>query len=1244
MLSLEQYYREKVKTNKETLRFQIISWNKFDKEINDDEHDLEYKIYAFGVTENNQSICVEINEFTPYFYAKIPEHLQKTWNDFKTEQVRLYLRNKLYKFKESLIKVSVVQKKDLDGFTNEEEFNFLKIIVKNEKAFTKCKYILCPGNGRPKVVIPNVSARDLDFKLYEANIEPFIRFCHIQNIKLSGWCEIDKYNNEDNSRCQIDISCKWKNIKPVEITNPAKIYIVSFDIESYSERGYQAQKNIFPDPELENDIVTQIGTTLHIYGTNVKAEYCFTVNSINDKYVEEQENIVTVVCESEKDLLQKWIKFIRKLDPDIITGYNINMFDWNYIYKRAKLLDIELDLQYLTRLHDYPAKFVTEKLVTNAYGENIFKYMNSPGILNSDLYTIIKREKKLPSYKLDYVATEYIGDQKDPMTALDLFNMSQGTAKEIATVIHYCVKDCTLVIDLILKLCIITNNIAMANVTWVPIEYIESKGQQIKVHSQLAYEARLNDYLVPTIPYKDASELNDAEKFTGATVQEADPGAHFEQISGLDFASLYPSIMIANNYSYETIVKGPKYDNIDEVEYKDIIWTEDAGLPQERVEKVRFVQNKKGILPIMLEKLWTERKSIKKEMKKVKAQLKEAKTQEEKEGLSMQYDVLDGFQLAMKVSMNSIYGFTGANLGRLPEKRIAAATTAEGRRMIQACKEYVESNYDCKVVYGDSVAGYTPIYLFDRKNGGVKVLNIEDLEHFIEPNENENKWKYCEESDKEYIELSNLKLYTWTEKGWTHLKRIIRHKLHKNKEIIRIVTQCGIVDVTDDHSLMLENGTEISPKVIKIGDKLMNNQIYEKNRRINKIREGENLKIISENQHYCAKTILDLQINGYETFVYYNNTEKNYIIQNKQKDEYKNIEINEITHIEKLIKTKEHTYVYDLTTENHHFAAGLGNLIVHNTDSIYVKFFTEYSGQEHMDEVFRLSEIAAEGCTKLFKKPVEMEFEKVMWPFILFSKKRYACVVWTNEHKHDYIDYKGIQVVRRDNCPYVKDKSMKIFEKILLDRDIPKSIEMGREYSMNLLNGKVMMKDLVISKSLKGYGSYEFDKQLICKECDKRWYREIEGKKKYAIQYYEEYNANKELEYNLNKFMEKKHYCFTCKDETEYKTNKPNIPHVALARKMKERDPYNCPQVGERVPYVFKKVTNPRALQFERVEDPQYLTQNCIPIDFDYYFEHQFKSAIETIFYPILKEELEKKMFKDIVPEKTEKRPKKKKN
>ena len=92
-----------------------------------------------------------------------------------------------------------------------------------------------------------------------------------------------------------------------------------------------------------------------------------------------------------------------------------------------------------------------------------------------------------------------------------------------------------------------------------------------------------------------------------------------------------------------------------------------------------------------------------------------------------------------------------------------------------------------------------------------------------------------------------------------------------------------------------------------------------------------------------------------------------------------------------------------------------------------------------------------------------MEFEKIMDPFILFSKKRYACVVWTNPNKHDYIDYKGIQVVRRDNCPYVKERSMEIFQKILLDKDIPKSIKCSK---YNISDIKEFPKDLSVEDIL----------------------------------------------------------------------------------------------------------------------------------------------------------------------------------
>ena len=514
-------------------------------------------------------------------------------------------------------------------------------------------------------------------------------------------------------------------------------------------------------------------------------------------------------------------------------------------------------------------------------------------------------------------------------------------------------------------------------------------------------------------------------------------------------------------------------------------------------------------------------------------------------------EVKDGFQLAMKVSMNSIYGFTGAKFGRLPEKRIAAAVTATGRGMIQDCKNHVETNYDCKVVYGDSVTGYTPIELRLNKKKTFYV-RIEDLI------KNNNSWYSCLEKGKQEKEYCSVHGYEiWTEKGWTNVNTIIRHKLNSHKKIIRITTLTGIVDVTDDHSLILQNGDIISPKDVQIGMTLLNSNRYYPDIR----RRDESLKIYCKTQLDAAIRFRRAQRLGYNVNIKYD--KEFYIVTN-----INTINSSQIINLEEI---EYSGYVYDLTTDNSHFGAGIGNLIVHNTDSIYVKFFTKYTGQEHMDEVFRLSEVAADTCSNLFKKPIELEFEKVMWPFILFSKKRYACVIWTNKHKHDYIDYKGIQVVRRDNCPLIKEKSKRIFETILLERNIPKSIEMAREYTKNLLEGNYPIKELIISKSLKGYGSYEFDKQIVCITCGKKWYTEKLEKDKIKKVYRIPMTDKKSLSENLKTFINEEQYCYSCKKKTKFRCNEANIAHVALARKMEERDPYNCPLPGERVPYVYKK-------------------------------------------------------------------------
>jgi DNA polymerase delta subunit 1 len=270
-----------------------------------------------------------------------------------------------------------------------------------------------------------------------------------------------------------------------------------------------------------------------------------------------------------------------------------------------------------------------------------------------------------------------------------------------------------------------------------------------------------------------------------------------------------------------------------------------------------------------------------------------------------------------------------------------------------------------------------------------------------------------------------------------------------------------------------------------------------------------------------------------------------------------------------------------------------------------------------------------------------------MYPFILFSKKRYASLFWTNPKSFDYIDYKGIQVVRRDNCEYVRENSKKIFEYILknekvlnyefdtVEEVIETSKEYAREKIRKLVNSEVPMKQLMLSKSLRS--GYAFDNKAVCTMCDKTYYElNVVGKKEMNISVLHTLkNKNKS---HILEFLETEHICPSCKNECLFKRCPANIPHVALARKRQERDKMDIVASGDRVPYVF--ATYQSTKQFEKVEDPDYIIKNGIPIDYIYYFEHQFKSAIQTIFEPMMEDVTE--LWKDLIPEKVKKIRKKK--
>ena len=271
-------------------------------------------------------------------------------------------------------------------------------------------------------------------------------------------------------------------------------------------------------------------------------------------------------------------------------------------------------------------------------------------------------------------------------------------------------------------------------------------------------------------------------------------------------------------------------------------------------------------------------------------------------------------------------------------------------------------------------------------------------------------------------------------------------------------------------------------------------------------------------------------------------------------------------------------YVYDLETKSGTFVAGSfeNGILVKNTDSCYVQFpehISNYNNKtEYMKANFKIAQECADYCTKSFKKPMKLEFEKYMYPFMLFAKKRYAYVEWTNPNgpDDDEIQYKGIQVVRRDTCRYVKEELNNIF-KIIMTSDNKesanlKSIEYVKTSVSNLLNNAVDPSKLVLSKQLKS--KYVVMKNKISKTCN-------------------------------------------------WKNEEIKQPHVRLAQMMLKRDPANSPTPPSRIQYLFieKKGKNgAEVLQCEKVIHPEDLLTGIYKIDSLYYFEHQYKKPIDMIF------------------------------
>jgi DNA polymerase elongation subunit (family B) len=329
---------------------------------------------------------------------------------------------------------------------------------------------------------------------------------------------------------------------------------------------------------------------------------------------------------------------------------------------------------------------------------------------------------------------------KDDVSPKDIFRFYKGTAKERGIVARYCLQDCDLVMELFHKLDILNNSVAMANVCSVPVSFIFLRGQGIKIESLIFKECRKADQLIEVMPQQprrdnNAPDLDESDEpkeeddsYEGAIVLEPKTGIYInDPITADDFASLYPSSIISENISHDTLIwvkdydtnadgtikafkalkeGSDRFDNLPGEKYVNIefdILKADPMDERKHPTKIRdgkriarYIQTPQGSIPRILEMLLSSRKACRKQAEKEPDEFKKA--------------LLDAQQLAYKLTANSLYGQLGSATFKVRRQVLAASTTAYGRKQLMYAKAVIEKLYgngndprcDAECVYGDT--------------------------------------------------------------------------------------------------------------------------------------------------------------------------------------------------------------------------------------------------------------------------------------------------------------------------------------------------------------------------------------------------------------------------------------------------------------------------------------------------------------------------------------------------------------
>jgi DNA polymerase elongation subunit (family B) len=431
----------------------------------------------------------------------------------------------------------------------------------------------------------------------------------------------------------------------------SKIKIAYIDLECETENG-------FPDLERPNERINL--ATIRIGNTN-------NVISLHDVNLPDCK---VYVEDTEKDLIGRIFDILKKEDVDIITGWNIRLFDIPYIMGRAKLFFEEKEIAACT-----PFNMIKERQIK--IGERAYTVYEMPGYTILDYLDLYKKFSgtNQESYALNFISRVELDEQK--LDYSEYGSMKEFYTQNFQKFAEYNVKDAVLVERLDNKLKLIDLAVSIAYEAKIGFDTVFFA---TRIWETICCDYLLKNNIVPPLKTKYAKD----DQFIGAYVKEVIPGL-YKNIVSFDATSLYPSIIMGWNISPDTCIKSDCSFNADDFlrskrkEIPSLLEEAEANDACLACNGSMFTKKARGFIPILIETTFNQRQEAKKKMIQLEKQYESNKDA----SLLPRISALKIRQSVKKILANSLYGCLGNPAFTYSSPELATAVTVTGQVIIR---------------------------------------------------------------------------------------------------------------------------------------------------------------------------------------------------------------------------------------------------------------------------------------------------------------------------------------------------------------------------------------------------------------------------------------------------------------------------------------------------------------------------------------------------------------------------------